>query len=341
MKREFISLIFGGSSNEHSISIKTASFMYKELTKLNLDIQPIFISKQNQWFFKIEPPFFFPFEHIDNPKKFKETFLLKNNIKNECNLTSLNTKLAFIGLHGGEGEDGTIQGFLQTLKIPFVGSGVTSSSLAMNKMLANQIFHYQNLNIPNSKTISKKDFKNNLIKHKLKFPIFIKPVCGGSSLNSLIVNKEDELQYALFDFFEKEQNDCLLQEYITGKEVTCCVIENKKGEMALPITEIKTTSTFFDFDAKYQKGKATEITPANLDSELTKEIQSMSLLAHKSLGCKDYSRSDFIITQNNVAYIFELNTLPGMTSTSFLPQQLNAAGINYYNFFTYFIEKYL
>ena len=336
-----MSIIFGGTSNEHSISIKTASFMYKSLIEIKKTVQPIFISQAGDWYIPQNPPFFFPHSSIGKPQEFMKKFCEKNDIERFNKIPSfISSKIAFIALHGGEGENGTIQGFLNMLKIPFVGSDLTASSLAMNKLIANQIFQYHNFPVPKFQMITKQDFSQKPQTCNLPFPIFIKPISGGSSLNSFIIEKEEIFLEQLNLFFQKEEQDCLLQEYISGKEVTCCVIERKKGEIiSLPITEIQTKSSFFDFESKYKKGKAIEITPAEIDKNLYEMIQKMSIQAHKFLQCKDYSRSDFII-QNNKPYILELNTLPGMTETSFLPQQLKAAGISFYDFFDYFIKKY-
>ncbi|MGE0084599.1 MAG: D-alanine--D-alanine ligase [Desulfococcaceae bacterium] len=236
---------------------------------------------------------------------------------------------ALIILHGPYGEDGTVQGLLDLLGIPYQGAGVLGSALAMNKLAAKQMYEKAGLPVPPYTVIRKGQMPDpqTLLKHP-GFPMVIKPVSGGSSIGMSIVRSPDALNEALEKGFCYDH--CLLAEtYIKGVEVTGGVIGNDNPE-ALPLVEIipGTGYEFFNYEAKYQPGASKEICPARIDEILTRKVQEYAVAAHRALFCKGYSRTDFIL-RNQEIYVLETNTIPGMTKTSLLPQAAKAAGIGF------------
>ena len=229
---------------------------------------------------------------------------------------------AFIAMHGTFGEDGRIQALLEWANIPYSGSGVLGSAMAMDKEISNERYKAVGLNVP--RYVILKDFKSGI-----KVPVVVKPVDGGSSVGVSIVKAKVDFKRAMKKAFG-ESSRIMVQEFIRGRELTCGVLEDKFGKpFALPPTEIiPKTSAFFDYKAKYTVGGSMEITPVRLSSALTKKLQRMALEAHRALGCGGMSRSDFIL-KGTKFYILETNTIPGMTKTSLLPQAAKAAGINF------------
>ncbi len=228
---------------------------------------------------------------------------------------------AFINLHGSPGEDGLIQAMLEQAGCPYQGSGPGPSMIALNKACAKIIFEYNNIPTPAWEFLPIEPEKG--WESTLNFPIVVKPNSGGSSVDIKIVEKEDELKLAMENIFEKSQA-VLLEEKIDGMEITCGVL----GESPLPPLLIEPCSQFFDYYSKYTQGGAKEVCPAPISDELTEKIQDIALKCHRVLGLKGYSRTDFIIREN-IPYVLEVNTLPGMTETSLLPQEAKAIGIDF------------
>ncbi len=236
---------------------------------------------------------------------------------------------ALIILHGPYGEDGTIQGMLDLLKIPYQGAGVLGSALAMNKLASKQIYEKNGLLVPpyvvidkNSRAMAGKKVK------ELGLPVVIKPVSGGSSIGMDIVRKTEGLEKAVENAFLYD-TQVLVEKYIDGVEITGGVIGNEELK-ALPLIEIipGRDYDFFDYEAKYKAGATNEICPARIDDKLTAKIQNYAKTAHNALFCKGYSRSDFIVKGRDV-FILETNTIPGMTPTSLFPQAAKVAGMDF------------
>jgi len=235
-----------------------------------------------------------------------------NNRKTTVDEALKGVGVVFNALHGEYGEDGRIQGLLDCFGVKYTGSGVLASALGMEKPRAYELFKLHGLAVP--KAVTLKNFKK----------CVVKPAC----LGSIVSNKKD-LKKAI----KKAKERCdsvIIEEYIDGKELTCGIVENVKGQKyyALPVTEIiPPNGRFFDYEVKYD-GSTQEITPARISKKLTKEIQKQAIKAHQILGCRGYSRPDFIV-KNNKIYILEVNTLPGLTSESLLPKAARAAGIEF------------
>ncbi len=235
--------------------------------------------------------------------------------------------VALIILHGPFGEDGTVQGLLDLLDIPYQGSGVLGSSLAMNKALAKARYVQEQIPIPDYLVVREGDVIDpGAWIERLGLPVVIKPSACGSSIGMSIVREAADLIPALDKAFGLDET-VVIEQYIQGLEVTGAVIGNDRLE-ALPLVEIIPSSShaFFDYEAKYQAGETDEICPARLDVRLTAEAQRLSLKAHQILCCEGYSRTDMIVRGSEI-FVLETNTIPGMTRTSLFPQAAAAAGM--------------
>ncbi|WP_339227950.1 D-alanine--D-alanine ligase [Oceanobacillus sp. FSL K6-2867] len=257
-------------------------------------------------------------------------------------IIELDVDLVFIGLHGKYGEDGRIQGLLDMLDIPYVGSGVLASALAMDKAKAKQIF---NMNyIPQAKSevyrLSNPDQVEqiaNQIKTTFTPPFVIKPNKEGSTLGLTIVRETDQIKEAITNAHESDDT-ILVEEFISGRELTVAVMGPEGKEFALPIIEIIPKNAFYDYESKYAPGGSEHIVPAAIDEKIADKIKKYAVLAHQSLGCETYSRVDFILNQDNVPMILEVNTLPGMTPTSLFPDAAKSIGIKYHEMIEKFVE---
>ncbi len=236
---------------------------------------------------------------------------------------------ALLILHGPYGEDGTIQGMLDLLNIPYQGSGVLGSSVAMNKLTSKLLYIQRGIPTPDFLVVENPNSADpNKIAEELGVPVVIKPVQAGSSVGMSIVKNSDEILPGITKAFEHD-NTVLLEKYIKGLELTCGVLGNDDVQ-PLPVIEIipGEGSEFFDYEAKYVAGKTVEICPARISDELTAKVQELAVKAHKTLFCKGYSRTDFILKDNEL-FVLETNTIPGMTATSLLPQSAEKAGISF------------
>jgi len=236
---------------------------------------------------------------------------------------------AFILLHGPFGEDGTVQGFLDLLDLPYQGSGVLGSAIAMDKNLSKILYRNNGLKVPDWYMAAKEDIDNpRKVLGELGLPLVIKPANQGSSLGMTIARSENEIAEGLKKAFAID-HQVMVEEYIEGREITGGVLGNDELT-ALPLVEIIPGEQyeFFDYEAKYQPGASTEICPAELDDPLTIRAQQYALAAHRALELRGYSRTDMIVSGDDI-YVLETNTIPGMTPTSLLPQGAAAAGYDF------------
>jgi len=295
MKKLTIALLAGGISSEREISLQSGDQVYETLDKKKFDV------------IRYDP---------------------KTDL-NRLVAEAPNIDAALIILHGPYGEDGTVQGLLDLLDIPYQGSGVLGSAIAMNKLVSKQLYERFGLPVPPYIVIQ----HNNAIDpekclKKLGMPLVVKPVKGGSSVGISIVKSKESLKNAVDEAFTYDDT-VLIESYIDGIELTGGVIGNKNLE-ALPIIEIipDKEHEFFDYEAKYTAGITREICPARIDEDLTVKAQTYAKMAHSSLFCKGYSRTDMILKKREI-YIIETNTIPGMTATSLLPLAARSAGIGF------------
>jgi D-alanine-D-alanine ligase len=296
LKKLRVLVLCGGPSTEHEVSLKTAKIVLGNLDRTKYIPEICVIDKEGSW-------------KIGNQPAIDITEALKKVKKFD---------FVFIAMHGAFGEDGRIQAFLEWIGMPYSGSGVASSAMAMDKNVSNILYAAHGLRVPKYIIVDE-----NTTKQAIRFPppFVIKPIDGGSSVGVSIVKNKNE-----FEIYGR----AMIQEYKAGREFTCAVIEDAKGNpFALPPTEIiPRGATFFDYHAKYEVGGSTEITPPQLPIKRIKELQKLALDAHQILGCSGISRSDFILSKGKF-YILETNTIPGMTETSLLPQAAAVAGIDF------------
>ena len=237
--------------------------------------------------------------------------------------------VVFLALHGGQGEDGTIQALLDLTGKPYTGSGVLASALAMNKTMSKKIFEREGILTPDWFLIENPDLPDlsaivNQIEKDLGFPSVVKPNDQGSTVGLTIVNEKSELKKA-FDSAKKFSTQFLVEKYIPGRELTVGIL----GDQALPVVEIVPEHGIYDYECKYTTGKSNYICPAEIPEDKTKEIQAIGLKAFKSLGCEGYARVDFRYGEDDRFYCLEVNTLPGMTATSLVPKAAKAVGIDF------------
>jgi D-alanine-D-alanine ligase len=286
-----IGVIAGGVSRERAISLLTGRKVESALREQKL--KSIFIDpKQSNWIEKIKK--------ID---------------------------VAFIALHGKGGEDGTLQGLLEWLNIPYTGSGVLASALSLNKVIAKQVFLQNKVPTPpfiSLTSVNELKEKNKSF-NRLSFPVIVKPCCEGSSIGTKIFRTPEALLKRLPQAL-KEFQSLLIEEFIKGQDITVGILE----ETPLPILELVSRRPFYDYKAKYTHGLTKFIIPARLPQRVYTRAQKLALLAHKALGCEGYSRVDLKVeNETNKIFVLEVNTAPGLTELSDLPAQAKAAGISY------------
>lgn len=236
---------------------------------------------------------------------------------------------AYNALHGKFGEDGCIQGILEILQIPYTGCGVMASSVCMNKEYTKRILSTcPDIPLIKSVFVQKGDDVKEKTKN-LNYPLITKPVCEGSSFGMTKVNTPDELEKAYLDAVQYN-DDVLIEEYLVGTAATVGVLEGENGLFATEILELRPKHEWYDYECKYTKGMTEFVLPAELSEDMTNKVKEIAVKAFKTAGCKGVSRVDFHIV-NNIPYVLEINTSPGMTETSDLPAQANAMGINYDN----------
>lgn len=249
-----------------------------------------------------------------------------NNVIELCKKADV----VFMGLHGANGEDGKIQGTFDLMGIKYTGTGYLSSALAMNKDLTKIVLIAAGIPMPKGFTVTKNDTNKNI---EVPFPCVVKPCCGGSSVGVSIANNKAEYEKALEEAFVWEDN-IVVEEYVKGREFSIGVIEGK----ALPIIEIAPLNGFYDYKNKYNAGLTNETCPAELSDEITIKMQEYAEQSCAAVNLETYGRVDFLLNEKNDIFCLEINTLPGMTSTSLLPQEAQAIGMAYDQLCNHIIE---
>ena len=240
--------------------------------------------------------------------------------------------LVFLALHGPGGEDGSIQGFLETLGIPYTGSGIQASAVGMHKETTKTMLAAHGIPVP-AGIVAKRGEKISsaqaLRKGKLRWPVVVKPASEGSTIGVTIVKKPSQWNEALI-LAHKYDRDAMIEAYIPGHEVTVSLLGRQaQAPLVLPAVEIVAPGGFYDFSAKYEKGRTQYLCPAPLSATITKQIEALALRTYEVLGCAGAARVDFRITPRGRPYVLEINTVPGMTETSLLPMAAAQAGIGY------------
>lgn len=289
-KKKKIGVMMGGLSREREISLRTGKAILKALLEKGYNACS-----------------------IDVDKDVVET-LLKKKIE-----------VAFIALHGRFGEDGTIQGLLELMKIPYTGSGVLASALALHKIMAKKVFISEGIPTPSFKEIKKDEIDKFLDRSlSIDLPLVVKPAREGSTIGVSIVKSKEELLPALREAGRYDE-EILIEKFISGKEITVGILE----EIPLPIIEIVPKSGFYDFRSKYTKGETQYIIPARIPREKYLYAQEISLRAFKVLGCTGFARVDLVTDEEGNPFVIDVNTMPGMTETSLFPKAAEFAGIQF------------
>jgi D-alanine-D-alanine ligase len=252
-------------------------------------------------------------------------------------LATSEADVVFIALHGRFGEDGTVQGLCELLELPYVGSGVLASALAMDKVMSKLFYTQAGLTTPDYAVLRRDElFDIDHLVASLGEKTVVKPACEGSSVGMTIVHDSTELPGAIEKAFEYDRQ-VLVERFVAGAEVTIAVLGNE-DVVALPTLEIVPVNEFYDYDSKYVPGMSRHIIPAGVSEEAREECQRLAVAAHKTLGCRGISRSDTIVEPDGKVWLLETNTIPGMTSTSLVPDAARAAGIEFPEFCTMLVE---
>lgn len=328
-----IALITGGYTGEAEVSFKSSAFVYSQLDHDKYDIYQITITK-DAWFYISDSGIKYPINKEDF------TLVLDNNI--------VQFELAFIMVHGSPGEDGRLQSYFDLVGIPYTSCDALTSALTMNKGYTKAILaDIDNLFLAKSVLLfeAQRSQAVALVEEKLALPYFVKPNAGGSSIGMTKVKVATELKEAIDKAFDAENagSQVIVEEFVHGREFSEGIYRNVNGELiVLPATEVKTTREFFDFEAKYIPGLTEEITPAALNEDQKSRIAKILKEVYVRLNCKGMVRIDFFLENNTDKFYFiEINTIPGQTPQSFIPQQVRAAGLTEKDFYGELIETAL
>jgi len=322
-----IALLAGGYSGEYVISIQTAETIEKNLDSTLYNVYKIIIIK-DEWYYN------------DGDKKI---FVDKNDFSLTISSQKVNFDCVFIAIHGSPGEDGRIQGYLDMLRIPYTTCNSIVSALTFNKSYCNKVVKAFNVvNIANSVHLIKGEpYSMGAILDVLKLPVFVKPNESGSSLGVSKVKNVEELLPAIEKAF-KEDNQVLIEDFIEGRELTIGIYKANGYLYALPATEIVSKNEFFDYEAKYTPGVTNEITPAKIDNSLKDQLESKAITIYRHLNCRGIVRMDFILQRGtNKLFFLEVNTMPGQSENSIVPQQVRASGRTLKDFYGELLEDCL
>ena len=305
-----VAVIEGGYSKEKAISIKSAKTVFDNLDRTKFDPIRVLID-ESEW------------TAYDDDGRYS---IDKNDFSYTKNGYKHNFEYAIIVIHGTPGEDGKLQGYLDMVGIPYNTSSAPIMALTFQKFHCNQFLKNFGINVPEAVLIKPEDAINERqIINKVKLPCFVKPTDGGSSFGVTKVKKVSDLLPAIKKAFN-HGSEVIIEENIEGREVTCGVYRDSEGVKALPITEIISENEYFDYDAKYN-GRSKEVTPADFTDLMTSKIQSLSKEIYGVLGMKGIVRMDYIVNNNGNPFLIEINSIPGMSKESIVPQMASALNI--------------
>ena len=327
MTKPIIAFITGGYSGEAVISYESAKTIEANLDRELYDVYKIDIRSDGWWY--------------EDPQGSKTLV-----DKNDFSIVAGNKKICFdaalIGVHGTPGEDGKLQGYFDMLHIPYTSCDAATSALTFNKRYTVAVAAFAGINVARSVLLIKDRFSNaDEVVENLSFPVFVKPNNGGSSIGMSRVNAlSDELGVAIEKAFN-EDDQVLVEEFISGSEFTIGVFRSKGAIVTLPITEIKSRKEFFDYEAKYE-GMSEEITPAQVDEAIAEKVRATAKRIYEVFNCRGIVRIDFIYNEAaGVPYMLEVNTVPGQSAASIVPQQLRAMGWTMKEFYSALIDETL
>lgn len=318
-----IAIVAGGNSSEVVVSLKSANGLYSFMDKNRYNLYIVTLVGK-EW-------------NVIVDEKTKVT-IDKNDFSFTLNAKKKTFDFAYITIHGTPGENGILQGYFDLIGLPYSCCGVLAAAITFNKYTCNQYLKGFGINVAKSILLRKNEtISNQNVISTIGFPCFIKSNVGGSSFGVTKVKEEKEIQPAIKKAFD-EGEEVIIESFLKGTEVTCGMYKTKEKTTVFPITEVVSENDFFDFDAKYN-GQVKEITPARISKEITEKIQQTTANIYQILGCKGIIRADYIISENETINLLEVNTTPGMTPTSFIPQQVKAANIDIQEVMTDIIEN--
>ena len=306
--KETIAIVMGGTSQEKDISLKSADNIYHHIDKGKYNAYKVLCIEEN---------------HFQVIQDYQKIPIDNNTFSFSLKDKKISFDKVFMIIHGDPGENGKLSTYFKEKKIPYTSSHETSSNLTFNKFKCNIYLHSKGYIVPQAQ--SYKSFNN------IKYPCIVKPSCSGSSFGISKVYKEENLQHAI-SLAKQHDDEVIIEDFINGREITCAVFNNKNNIETLPLTEIISQNDIFDYDAKYN-GKSIEKTPAKIESNIEAEIKKISKNLYIELKLRGIVRIDFIIN-NNTPYIIEINTIPGLSKKSIVPQMLKCANISIKDFIT-------
>lgn len=322
MKRT-IAIVCGGDTSEIIVSLRSAQGIYS------------FIDKEKYQLYIVEMEGLRWEAQLPNGTK---SPIDRNDFSFMNGTEKVQFDFAYITIHGTPGEDGRLQGYFDMIRIPYSCCGVLTAAMTYNKFACNQYLKAFGVRIAESLLLRQgQSVSDEEVIEKIGLPCFIKPSLGGSSFGVTKVKSREQIQPAIAKAFS-EGEEVLVEAFMNGTEITCGCYKTKEKSVVFPITEVVTDNEFFDYDAKYN-GQVDEITPARIADELTNRVQMLTSAIYDILGCSGIIRVDYIITAGDKINLLEVNTTPGMTVTSFIPQQIRAAGLDIKDVMTNIIEN--
>ena len=322
MNKKNIAIVAGGDSSEYVVSVKSGANVLKAVNR------ELF----NTWLVRIKGD-----EWIVLEGELKLADIDKSDFSFTIDGKKSKFDYAYIIIHGTPGEDGLLQGYFEMVNIPYSSCDVQSSALTFNKFFCNN--YLRNFGIPMAKSVrllAGEKYSALQIAESLGLPLFVKPSAGGSSFGVTKVKKGEDLVEAVNKALD-ESPEAIIEEYIEGTEFTCGVVKIGARKLVLPVTEVIPKNEFFNYESKYIPGMAEEITPARISEALTLKVQTLSAQIYDLCNCNGIVRIDYIL-QGGIFYFLEVNTVPGMTETSFIPQQIKAMGLNLTDLLTDIIQ---
>jgi len=323
MKKRTIAIIAGGDSSELPVSLRSAQGIYSFIDKERYNLY--IVEMQGKRWEVVLP----------NDEK---TPIDRNDFSFIEDGKKKNFDFAYITIHGTPGENGILQGYFDLIGIPYSSCNVLVSAMTFNKFTCNQYLKGFGIRVSESMVIRKGfEILDEEVINKVGLPCFIKPNAGGSSFGVTKVKTQEDIQPAIEKAFG-ESDEVIIEAFMQGTEITCGCYKTKDKEVVFPITEVVTSNEFFDYDAKYN-GQVDEITPARIPEETAERVRLLTSAIYDILGCDGIIRIDYIITEGEKINLLEINTTPGMTATSFIPQQVRAAGLDIKDVMTDIIEN--
>lgn len=322
MKRT-IAIVAGGDTSEYEVSLRSAQGIYSFIDKEKYTLYIVGMHGLD-WHVRLEDGRTLPVD--------------RNDFSFQLDGQKVKFDFAYITIHGTPGEDGRLQGYFDMLRIPYSCCGVLAAALTYDKFACNQYLHAYGVRIAESLLLRQgQTITDDEVVEKIGLPCFIKPSLGGSSFGVTKVKTREQIQPAIAKAFDEAQ-EVVVEAFMDGTELTCGCYKTRDKSVVFPITEVVSHNEYFDYKAKYN-GESDEITPARISDELTDRVKKLTSAIYDILGAQGIIRVDYIVTEGDKINLLEVNTTPGMTATSFIPQQVRAAGLDIKDVMTDIIEN--